>query len=115
MVFYRIYRAQKIEELDSEAVRESLYSIFSKGSVVHAFLFAGPKGLGKTSAARIIAKVINCEKHKQNSKFKIQNSKDIEPDNKCFQCISITNGTNLDVLEIDGASNRGIDEIRDLK
>jgi len=115
MVFYRKYRPQKILELDSEAVRNSLYSIFSKKDTAHAFLFAGPKGLGKTSAARIIAKVINCEKHKQNSKFKIQNSKDIEPDNKCAQCISITNGTNLDVLEIDGASNRGIDEIRDLK
>ena len=72
MVFYRKYRPQKILELDSEAVRNSLYSIFSKKDTAHAFLFAGPKGLGKTSAARIIAKVINCEKHKQNSKFKIQ-------------------------------------------
>jgi DNA polymerase-3 subunit gamma/tau len=113
MVFYRKYRPQKIEELDNEAVRESLYSIFSKGGFAHAFLFTGPKGLGKTSTARIIAKVINCEKHKD---LKGQRSeKEIEPCNKCEQCLSITNGNNLDIFEIDGASNRGIDEIRDLK
>lgn len=113
MVFYRKYRPQKIDELDNEAVRESLYSIFSKGSFAHAFLFTGPKGLGKTSTARIIAKVINCEKHKD---LKGQRSeKEIEPCNKCQQCLSITNGNNLDIFEIDGASNRGIDEIRDLK
>lgn len=113
MVFYRKFRPQKIDELDNETVRESLYSIFSKGSFPHAFLFTGPKGLGKTSTARIVAKVINCEKHKD---LKGQRSvKDIEPDNKCQQCISITNGNNFDVLEIDGASNRGIDEIRDLR
>jgi len=116
MVFYRIYRPQKIEDLDNENVRSSLYSIFSKGSYPHAFLFTGPKGLGKTSAARIVAKVINCEKHGKNSKLKTQNSKlDVEPCNKCSQCVSITSGNNLDVLEIDGASNRGIDEIRDLR
>jgi DNA polymerase-3 subunit gamma/tau len=115
MVFYRTYRPQKIEDLDNENVRSSLYSIFSKGSYPHAYLFTGPKGLGKTSAARIVAKVINCEKHGKNSKLKIQNPKDIEPDNKCSQCLSITAGNNMDVLEIDGASNRGIDEIRDLR
>lgn len=113
MVFYRKYRPQKIEDLDNEAVRQSLFSIFSKKSSVHAFLLTGPKGLGKTSSARIIAKVINCEKHK-DLKGNLS-EKEIEPDNKCSQCISITNGNNLDVLEIDGASNRGIDEIRDLK
>lgn len=113
MVFYRKYRPQKISELDSEAVRSSLYSTFSKKDIPHAFLFSGPKGLGKTSAARIIAKVINCQKHLDVKVFK--EDKEIEPCNKCLQCESITNGTNLDVYEIDGASNRGIDEIRDLK
>lgn len=119
MVFYRKYRPQKIEDLDNSEVRQSLYSIFANQSSVHAFLLTGPRGLGKTSSARIIAKVINCEKHQQNSKIKTQKSKltekEVEPDNKCSQCVSITNGNNLDVLEIDGASNRGIDEIRDLK
>ena len=113
MVFYRKYRPQKIEELDNESVRRNLYSIFSKGSFAHAFLFTGPKGLGKTSAARIVAKVINCEKHLGLKGHR--EDKEIEPCNKCSQCLSIANGNNLDVLEIDGASNRGIDEIRDLK
>lgn len=107
MVFYRLYRPQKISELDSEVVRENLTSIFSKKSSIHAFLLTGPKGLGKTSTARIIAKVINCVGRKDKST--------IEPCNKCEQCVSITNGSNLDILEIDGASNRGIDEIRDLR
>ncbi len=94
--------------------------------VPHAFLFTGPKGLGKTSAARIVAKVINCtgrkseyrnSKSETNTKYKIQSTKyqNIEPCNICEQCTTIANGTNLDVLEIDAASNRGIDEIRDLK
>jgi DNA polymerase-3 subunit gamma/tau len=105
MVFYRKYRPQKIADLDSTAVRETLQAILSK-DVPHAFLFTGPKGLGKTSTARIVAKSVNCEKKKKG---------DIEPCNACEQCTSITDGTNLDVLEIDAASNRGIDEIRDLK
>jgi len=105
MVFYRKYRPQTIEELDSKEVREKLYSILQSPDVSHAFLFTGPKGLGKTSTARIIAKSVNCEKK----------TKGVEPCNKCEQCISITNGTNMDILEIDGASNRGIDEIRDLR
>lgn len=105
MVFYRKYRPQTIEELDSKEIREKLYSVLESPSVSHAFLFTGPKGLGKTSTARIVAKSLNCEKK----------TKGVEPCNKCEQCMSITNGTNMDILEIDGASNRGIDEIRDLR
>jgi DNA polymerase III subunit gamma/tau len=105
MVFYRKYRPQTIEELDSKEIRDKLHSVLESPSSSHAFLFTGPKGLGKTSAARIVAKSLNCEKK----------TKSIEPCNKCDQCTSITNGTNLDILEIDGASNRGIDEIRDLR
>jgi DNA polymerase-3 subunit gamma/tau len=125
MVFYRKYRPQKIEELDSQEIRDALHNVFLGKSIPHAFLFTGPKGLGKTSTARIIAKILNCEKINDysvkrskvkdpKSKTSVKN-KTIEPCNKCSQCISITNGSNMDVLEIDGASNRGIDEIRDLR
>ncbi len=106
MVYYRKYRPQTIAELDSSKLRDTLTAVLERPEVPHAFLLTGPKGLGKTSTARIIAKVVNCEHKKKGS---------IEPDNTCEQCISITNGSNLDVLEIDGASNRGIDEIRDLR
>jgi DNA polymerase-3 subunit gamma/tau len=116
MVFYRKYRPQKIGELDSKEIRDTLYSVFTDKSIPHAFLFTGPKGLGKTSTARIIAKVLNCEKNNKNDKEKkIKTNENIEPCNKCTQCTSVTNGTNIDILEIDGASNRGIDEIRDLR
>nr|MBP9719397.1 DNA polymerase III subunit gamma/tau [Candidatus Levybacteria bacterium] len=106
MVFYRKYRPQTIEELDSEDVKKTLQSILTTGSIPHAFLFTGPKGLGKTSTARIVAKYVNCQGKEE---------KNVKPCNQCESCLSITNGTNLDVLEIDGASNRGIDEMRDLR
>lgn len=106
MVYYRKYRPQTISELDLEEVRGKIESILRAKELPHAFLFTGSKGLGKTSAARILAKAVNCEKRIKGS---------IEPCNKCHACISITNGSNIDVLEIDAASNRGIDEIRDLR
>lgn len=139
MVYYRKYRPQTIEELDLDSVRERLSSILSAKELPHAFLFTGPKGLGKTSAARILAKAINCEGNSklktlasrrggQNSELQVKsqklgprekvqqsNNKTIEPCNVCDNCVSITNGSNIDVLEIDAASNRGIDEIRDLR
>lgn len=109
MVFYLKYRPKKISELDSKSLAERLESVL-KGKlpdkIPHAFLFTGPKGLGKTSTARIVAKAINCTNRKAD---------EFEPCNKCDSCKSIDNGSNLDVLEIDGASNRGIDEIRDLR
>lgn len=106
MTFYLKYRPQKISELDLEEIREDLGKLLASGKVPHALLFAGPKGSGKTSSARIIAKAVNCQK-----KAKSQ----IEPCNKCRICKSITAGTALDLIEIDAASNRGIDDIRNLR
>ena len=105
MTFYLKYRSQKIADLDLVEVRQSLSEIAKSGNMPHAFLFAGPKGTGKTSAARIIAKVVNCEHLTAGG----------EPCNKCDQCVSITKGTNLDVIELDAASHRGIDDVRAIK
>lgn len=106
MVYYRKYRPQRIDDLDNEKIRQTLTSLLAAKDIPHAFLFTGPKGLGKTSTARIVAKSVNCIHRKKGS---------VEPCNECDMCISITNGSNMDVIEIDGASNRGIDEIRDLR
>lgn len=100
------YRPQRIDELDCLQARSSLEKILTSGKIPKALLLTGPRGIGKTSAARIIAKVLNCEKQKD---------KLAEPCNQCDQCKAITAGISLDVLEIDGASNRGIDDIRDLR
>ena len=109
MSFYLKYRPQTIEELDLDDVRLQLGKILAAENLPHAFLFSGPKGLGKTSAARIIAKAVNCEKpvYRERSRR--------EPCNKCESCKSITAGISLDVIEIDAASNRGIDDIRALR
>src|SRR3989344_41642 len=109
MTLYLKYRPQTIEELDLAKVRESLHSIGSSESIPHAFLFSGPRGSGKTSAARILAKLINCENPvKTNDGY-------LEPCNKCDQCISINTSRNMDIIELDAASNRGIDDIRQLR
>jgi DNA polymerase-3 subunit gamma/tau len=105
MTFYLKYRPKNLDELDLPEVGESLKKIVNSDSIPHAFLFAGPKGTGKTSAARILAKIINCENSKKNG----------VPCDKCEQCISITKGTNLDVIEMDAASHRGIDDVRSLR
>ena len=100
MSFYRTYRPQVIEEIDNPSVREQLTSLLSKDrkDLPHAFFFTGPKGTGKTTAARVIAKLFNCEKPTKAG-----------PCGTCDQCISIAKGSSLDVIEMDAASNRGID------
>lgn len=104
MVFYRKYRPQTLDELVGQsAVKQALKSALDAGKLSHAYLFCGPRGTGKTSTARILAKIVNCSA-KQNI-----------PCNKCEMCISITDGSNLDVVEMDAASNRGIDDIRSLR
>lgn len=106
MTLYLKYRPQKIADLDLPSVRESLSRILSQKDIPHAYLFSGPKGTGKTSAARIFAKALNCENQQKG---------DFEPCNECDICLSITKGENLDIIEIDAASHRGIDDIRSLR
>jgi DNA polymerase III subunit gamma/tau len=110
MTLYLKYRPKNLDELDLLDVSESLKKVvasylINSETIPHAFLFAGPKGTGKTSAARILAKIINCENL----------GKDGVPCDKCEQCVSITRGTNLDVIEMDAASHRGIDDVRTLR
>ena len=109
MTLYLKYRSKTVDELDLESVRESLKKIISSKKIPHAFLFAGPKGTCKTSAARILAKVVNCDPPTPALR------KGMEPCNQCYQCTSITRGDNLDVIEMDAASHRGIDDIRMLR
>ncbi|MEA3355077.1 MAG: DNA polymerase III subunit gamma/tau, partial [Patescibacteria group bacterium] len=104
MAYYLKYRPQTIFELDLERARNSLGEILRAKDIPHAFLFVGPKGTGKTSSARIVAKAVNCLKPKNG-----------EPCNKCSNCKLIIEGKSLDIIEIDAASNRGIDDIRDLR
>ncbi len=113
-MYFLKYRPQTIEELDLKDVRQELKNILKKSSIPQAFLFAGPKGTGKTSAARILAKTVNCLNTRKKKK-KQKKKKFIEPCNQCDVCQEITRGTSLDVVEIDAASNRGIDDIRELK
>lgn len=108
MTLYLKYRPQTIDEIDITSVRVSLTNILKSGNIPQAFLFAGPRGTGKTSLARILAKAINCEALGTRQKA-------IEPCNECYSCKSITNGNNIDVIEMDAASNRGIDDIRILR
>src|SRR5260221_3257151 len=105
MTLYLKYRPQIIDELDLTQVRDTLKKIIASGEIPHGFLFSGPKGTGKTSSARILAKVINCENLPAGG----------EPCNNCEACLSIIKGTNIDVIELDAASNRGIDDVRSLK
>jgi DNA polymerase-3 subunit gamma/tau len=104
-VLARKWRPQTFEEVvGQEPITRTLQNALTAGRVAHAFLFSGPRGVGKTSVARILAKALNCEAGPTP-----------HPDNTCQMCQEITNGSSLDVLEIDGASNRGIDEVRDLR
>jgi len=103
----RKYRPQRFADLvGQDPIRTTLEQAVAKNRVAQAYLFAGPRGSGKTTTARLIAKALNCERRKPGES---------EPCNECGSCVAITNGTSLDVLEIDGASNRGIEEIRNLR
>jgi DNA polymerase-3 subunit gamma/tau len=102
---YRKYRPQDFDEVvGQEAVVRTLRNAIAHEQVRQAYLFAGPRGTGKTSLARILAKALNCAQ-----------GPTAMPDNTCHSCVAISNGTSLDVIEMDAASQRGIDDIREIR
>jgi DNA polymerase-3 subunit gamma/tau len=112
LAIYRKYRPRTFEELlGQELISRILKNAASQNKFSHAYLFSGPRGSGKTSAARLIAKAANCLTRQNDAEF----VKLGEPCNHCPACVGIDQGQALDIIEIDAASNRGIDEIRNLK
>ncbi|MCL1940517.1 MAG: DNA polymerase III subunit gamma/tau [Synergistaceae bacterium] len=103
---YRLYRPQKFKEVEGQtSAVDVLIKSISTGRAAHAYLFSGARGCGKTTVARLVAKALNCASPADN----------YEPCCECSNCVSTANGENLDVIEIDGASNNGVEEIRELK
>jgi DNA polymerase III subunit gamma/tau len=104
-VLYQKYRPQKFSEIFGQNhIKTTLQNEIISDKVSHAYLFCGPRAVGKTTLARVLAKAVNCQDRKE---------KDFEPCNKCNSCLSISNFSNLDIIEIDAASNTGVDNVRE--
>jgi DNA polymerase-3 subunit gamma/tau len=112
LAIYRKYRPKKLADLiGQEIIVEVIKNAAISDKFSHAYLFFGPRGSGKTTTARLIAKIANCQKRLESEKFKALG----EPCSECLSCQEIDENRAMDVIEIDAASNRGIDEIRNLK
>ncbi|MFA5061930.1 MAG: DNA polymerase III subunit gamma/tau [Patescibacteria group bacterium] len=102
---YRKYRPQSFSDVTGQDhIIKTITNEIATGKIAHAYLFSGPRGIGKTTLARLFAKSINCENRKE---------KDFEPCKECSSCVEITAGHNIDVIEIDAASNTGVDNVRE--
>ena len=103
---YRRYRPQTFEDVVGQKhVADTLRNALRQGRIAHAYLFTGPRGTGKTSTARILTKAVNCQAE----------DVDDRPDNTCPICLAINNGSLLDLIEIDAASNTSVDDVRELR